>query len=422
MSAVLKTLALGAAAAAGAGAVWLFAPHLLPAGPEAPAAEPAHQAAAAHAPASFTVAPGQVVTVGEMSAAGRIRLGGTVVPEREVSLTAQAPGRVTYVAGEEGDRVSEGDVVIGLDTGALDAQYQAAWADLGQQMAGLENARVQLYQNIYGPATAPMGGAPYAAFDQATTPFYNMFQSFMGGMPGTNGGRPMQTQAQSQRNFATASAARFDYERQMAALAAAQSRLDGLDAQLRDRRAVAPWNGAILTRHVRVGDIVQPGQPLAEFADVDALAVKIDVPVAMVAGLHLGDKVPLTIEGNNLWAPVTQIYPSADAAAHTVPVKMALPAGAPAAPGMYALAWIAQPESGSPADVSPAVPANAIAYRGSLPVAFVLGADGQVEMRVLRLGDQQGDRIAVLSGLKTGEQVVTNPPPGLKSGDRLSGG
>ena len=32
---------------------------------------------------------------------------------------------------------------------------------------------------------------------------------FPGGMPGTNGGRPMQTQAQSQRNFATASAARF---------------------------------------------------------------------------------------------------------------------------------------------------------------------------------------------------------------------
>ncbi|QLQ17948.1 MAG: hypothetical protein HZT43_03430 [Exiguobacterium profundum] len=55
-------------------------------------------------------------------------------------------------------------------------------------------------------------------------------------------------------------------------------------------------------------------------------------------------------------------------------------------------------------------------------MAFVLAADGRVEMRVLRLGDQQGDNIAVLSGLKTGEQVVANPAPGLKSGDRLSGG
>lgn len=421
MSAVLKTLALGAAAAAGAGAVWFLAPDLPSSGPDGQTPAPAHQAAASP-PASFAPAPGQIVTVGEMSAAARIRLGGTVVPSREVGLTAQAPGRVTYVAGEEGDRVGEGEVVIGLDTGALDAQYQAAWADLGQQMAGLENARVQLYQNVYGPATAPMGGAPYAAFDQATTPFYNMFQSFMGGMPGTGGGRPMQTQAQSQRNFATASAARFDYERQMAALAAAQSRLDGLDAQLRDRRAVAPWNGAILTRHVRVGDIVQPGQPLVDFADVDALQVKIDVPVAMVAGLHLGDQVPLTIEGNNLWAPVAQIYPSADAAAHTVPVKLALPEGAPAAPGMYALAWIAQTEAGSPAALSPAVPANAVAWRGSLPVAFVVAPDGRVEMRVLRLGDQQGDNIAVLSGLKTGEQVVANPAPGLKSGDRVTGG
>lgn len=416
MSTISRSLALAGAALVGAAAVIVARPYLHPAEPvgtQPDAPKPV-------AMASFTPAAGQLAAVTEMSAARRIRLGGTVEPDRKVRLSAQAPGRVTFVAGEEGDRVGQGQVVVGLDTDTLDARYRAAWAQLGQQMAGLSNARTQLYHNLYGPTTSPMGGTPQAAFDQASVPFYNMFQSFMGGMPGGPNTGPIQSQARAQRNYATASAARYEYERQLAALSTAQSEVDALDSQYRDRRATAPWNGVILERHVRVGDEVQPGQPLVEFADVDTLVVRIEVPVALVENLNVGDDVPLTIDGNNIWAPVKQIYPSADPSAHTVPVKLALPYGAPAAPGMYALAWIAQTESGSPAPLSPAVPVTAVTYRGSLPLAFVAGADGRVEMRVLRLGDQQGDRVAVLSGVKPGEMVVVNPSPGLRSGHWLT--
>lgn len=418
MSAISRVFALAVAALAGAGAVTIGRPYLFP--------EPhdgqrvASQPPASARVATFRPADGQLVPVSEMSAANRIRLGGTVEPDRTVRLSAQAPGRVNFIAGEEGDRVAEGQIVVGLDTDAIDPEYRAAWAQLGEQMAGLTNARAQLYENVYGPATSPMGGTPQAAFDQASVPLFNMFQGFMPGFPGTPNTRPLQSQAESQRNFATASAARYDYERQLAALSAAQSRLDSLDAQLRDRRAVAPWNGVIMKRFVRVGDQVQPGQPLAEFADVDTLVVRIEVPVEMVENLRLGDRVPLTIAGNNLWAPVTQIFPAADAAAHTVPVKLSLPTGAPAAPGMYALAWIPQSEAGSPNALSPAIPASAVTYRGSLPLAFVAGQDGRVEMRVLRLGDRQGDRVAVLSGVAPGEMVVDRPSPGLRSGHWLA--
>ncbi|ARE40849.1 efflux transporter, RND family, MFP subunit [Rhodovulum sp. P5] len=421
MSAISRIFALAVAALAGAGAVIVARPYLFPEEPSgARSAEgSAHSRPPVYGPA-FAAASGRLVEVSEMSAAQRIRLGGTVEPDRTVRLSAEASGRVTFVAGEEGDRVAEGDIVVGLDTDAIDPQYRAAWADLSEQMAGLANARTQLVNDLYGPTTPPMGGTPQAAFDQAGVPLYNMFQSMMGGMPGTPYSGPMQTQSEAQRNFATASAARYDYERQLAALSAAQSRLDGLDAQLRDRRAIAPWNGVIMKRFVRVGDQVQPGQPVAEFADVDALVVRIDVPVAMVENLHLGERVPLSIAGNNIWAPVKQIYPAADPSAHTVPVKLALPYGAPAAPGMYAVAWIGQEKSGSPSALSAAIPASAVTYRGSLPLAFVAGRDGRVEMRVVRLGDRQGDRVAVLSGLKPGEMVVDTPAPDLKSGQWLA--
>lgn len=370
-----------------------------------------------------------LVPVSQMPAAERIRLGGYVEARRAVQLTAQAPGRVVYVAGDEGERVQGGQVVVALDQDALAPQYRAAWADLGAQMSGQQNAQAQLYQNLYGQRTSPLGGPGYDAYERTTVPIYNMAQSFMGAMlPGLgqgagsplNGG-PMMTQQQAQHDNAANSAARYDYERQLAGLAGAQAHIDQLDAQSRDRRATAPWGGAIMKRYVRVGDMVQPGQPLADLADVDQLAVRIEVPVALVANLKVGDQVPVTLGNSNAWAPIAQIFPGASNDQHTVSVKLALPQGTAAAPGMYALAWIAQPGGGSPSQLTPAIPTSAIVRRGSLPVAFVVNAQGGVEMRVLRLGDAQGSNTAILAGVEPGEMVVNDPSPALRAGSAPNG-
>lgn len=383
--------------------------------------QPAPEASRHAAPAGPREA---LVEVTEMPASARLKVGGSVEPRTTVRLSAQAPGRVTFVAGQEGERVGAGQLVVALDSDAITPEYRAAWSALSGEMADIENAQTQLYHNLYGPKTAsPMGGPGYDAYERMAVPFYNMAQSFFGPMmPGGAGGAPLQTQAQAQRGMPAVNNARADYERRLAGLAGAQSRIDALDARLRDRRAIAPQAGVILKRHVRVGDVVQPGQPLADLADVDQLDVRIEVPATQIGSLHVGDQVPVTVEAQNLWAVVAQIFPAADSAQHTVTVKLALPAGAPVAAGMYAVAWIAQPQGGSPSALTPAVPTSAIAYRGSLPVAFAVDGQGVVEMRVLRLGDVLGDRTAVLSGLRRGDQVVADPSPHLKSGEAVIGG
>jgi len=371
------------------------------------------------------------VEVGRMPAAARLKLGGYVEARTTVKLTAQAPGRVTFVAGQEGERLAAGQVVVGLDDEALKPEYRSAWAALAGDMAQSQNAQNQLYHSIYGQRTSPMGGPAQDAYERMATPLYNMAQGFMGGLfPGMTGGPntpfgsfgPMMTQAQSQKSWPVLNNARADYERQLAALTASQSRIDGLDQRLRDRRAVAPQASVLMTRHVRVGDVVQPGQPLAEIADVDQLDVRIEVPTNLVAQIKIGDQVPVSLSHVNVWAPVVQIFPAADRSQRTVSVKLALPAGSPAAPGMYALAWIAQAGGNTPSAFAPAVPVSAVAHRGSQPLAFVLDGQGRAEMRILRLGDVTGDQVAVLSGLQTGERVVANPAPNLKSGDQLFAG
>lgn len=417
LSAALRFLSFLAAAVLGGVIVWqLGGGH----------GQPPGGAGSDAAPAPGLMRGPATVDITQMPAAARVKLGGYVEPRNVVRLTAQAPGRIVYIAGQEGDRVGAGQVVAALDDDALRPQYRAAWAGLAGDMAGYENAQTQLYHNLYGRQTSPLGGPAYQAYDRSAVPFYNMAQSFMNQFaPGfTNGpnslfgGGPnqfLQSQAEAQRGFPAINNARADYERQMAGMVAGQSRIDQLDAQLRDRRAIAPRAGAILRRYVRVGDMVQPGQPLADVADVDDLDIKLEVPTGLVGQLKLGDQVPVTLGAANIWAPVAQIFPAADAAQRTVTVKLAIPPSARAAPGMYALAWVAQGRNGAGAEVAPAIPNSAIAYRGTLPVAFVVNDRGGVEMRILRLGDSMGDRTAVLSGLQAGDRVVANPSPHLKA-------
>ena len=374
---------------------------------------------------------GSVVEVGRMPAAARLKLGGYVESRNTVKLTAQGPGRVTFVAGQEGDRVNAGQVVVGLDDDSLKPEYRSAWAALAGDMAAQQNAQTQLYHSIYGQPTSPMGGPGQDAYEKMMTPFYNMAQGFMGNMlPGLAGGPgtpfgstgPLMTQQQSQKSWPALNRARADYERQQASLVSSQSRIDSLDQRLRDRRAISPRAGVIMTRYVRVGDVVQPGQPLAELADVDQLDVRIEVPTRLLAQLKVGDQVPVTLSNANVWAPISQIFPAADRSQRTITVKLALPTGAPAAPGMYALAWIAQAGGNSPSDFAPAIPTSAVVNRGSQPLAFVVDGQGRAEMRILRLGDVTGDRVAVLSGLQAGERVVASPAPNLKSGDQIFAG
>jgi multidrug efflux pump subunit AcrA (membrane-fusion protein) len=64
---------------------------------------------------------------------------------------------------------------------------------------------------------------------------------------------------------------------------------------------------------------------------------------------------------------------------------------------------------------------TSLVYRGSLPSVFAVNADGKVELRVIRIGDVQGDRVVVLSGVSAGEKVVTKPSQTMRTGDSIYG-
>jgi multidrug resistance efflux pump len=111
---------------------------------------------------------------GEARSAGILAASGIVEAE-EVSVTAEIGGRVAEVLADEGDSVTEGDVLIRLDDALLraqmaqtDAALEAAEAALAQLEAGASDEDIRQAQALLGQAEVARDGARRALQDAQT--------------------------------------------------------------------------------------------------------------------------------------------------------------------------------------------------------------------------------------------------------------
>lgn len=344
-----------------------------------------------------SVSTEKIVTTEVVQQQSFVMLGGTVVPSRQVTLAAQLPGRVEFLAGTEGTAFNRDTALVALDDDELLAQRRAALAQMQSADAAMRNAGVQYNRELFSPSSRssmPGMGMP-GLFDQMFTRNFSDMMGF------NDSGMERRADLYSRG---------IGMEQARSAFFQARSQLDLVDAKLRDTVGYAPFNGVIVNKMVEVGDTVQPGQPLLTFADTEALQIQLDVPARLMPGVMEQSQVKARLDVHN--APVTvrvaQIYPMADPVRHTVIIKLDLPLNAPAAPGMYA--EVMMPDITAPTTKLPAVPQSAIVRRGSLPAVYVLNDKGQTELRVIRLGQTLGDnRVFVLAGLQGGEKVVDTP-------------
>lgn len=360
--------------------------------------------------------PGGVITVVSRPLGAEVVIGGTVIPYREVTLTAQLPGRVQFIAGEEGDRFRINQVLVALDDDDLLARRRQILAQLQATTYGYTDARLQYAREFWAPGEKlaryfePRRSASMGLFP-------SMFERFFGGGGGYNDtwrawryGNPW---IERQVDLYSRGSRVGQASSQVMAM---RAKIDEIDARLIDTRSIAPFDGVILKKLVEVGDTVQPGQPLLKYADTNDLQIRLDVPARLMPGLHQDMILPATLDVGDLEvnARVAQIFPVADALRHTVTVKLDLPQGVPGGPGMYA--EVAIPDGSVPETNVPVVPSTAIVWRGSLPAVFAVDDSGKPSLRLVRLGQKLGtDLVAVLSGLRAGERILASPPPGMNS-------
>jgi multidrug efflux pump subunit AcrA (membrane-fusion protein) len=348
----------------------------------------------------------QLMTVESAEFGNKIKIGGTVIPYKEVTLSAQVPGRVQYIAGSEGDFFQKNNLLLSIDDDDLVAKRRAALAQLSNAESGLRNARVQYSRELISPRAESLSGMPGLGMP---TLFDNMFTKNMGNMMGV--GNP------DIERYGDLYSSGAQVQNAESMVMKARSGLEELDAKLRDARAIAPFDGKLVRKMVEEGDTVQPGTPLLKFAHTQYLRIQAEVPARLIFGLTKGSLVDVKLDINNSYtkAKVAQIYPVADQQKHTVTVKFDLPEGTPGGPGLYAEVTI----NDTTADrrLVPVIPKDAVIYRGSLPSVYILDEENKAKMRIVRLGsDYDATSVTVLSGIKTGDRIISAPPKTIKSG------
>jgi len=330
-----------------------------------------------------------------------VRLGGSVVPEEIVNLTAQMPGDVSFVAGSEGDPFNKGDALIALDTTSLLAKREQALSQLASAEAGYRNAMVQYNQELSNPnsqANSMLGGAP-----GLFTMFSDPARSMMGqGSPGMERHSTLYSQG-------------IQVETARNSVAQARAALRDLDESLQNAISYAPFDGVILKRMVEQGDIVQPGMPLVSFADITRLQVRVDVPTRLLKVIKAESQVQAQLDGASAPVPVSvdRIFPMTDAGGHTTTVEFGLPQGTEAHSGMYA--EIILPDPGNRVSGLPVIPKSAVVWRGSLPAVFKVADDGSVKLRLIRIDeDASNGTVGVISGIQAGDRILAEPVPGSR--------
>jgi len=111
------------------------------------------------------------------------------------------------------------------------------------------------------------------------------------------------------------------------------------------------------------------------------------------------------LPGKKWVGKVDYVYPRLDPTTHTLKVRLIFHNPREVLkPNMYAHITI----FAAPEEKALAIPREAVIYTGEGARVIVSLGQGQFVAKAVKLGIESGDKIAVLSGLEEGEQVVTS--------------
>ncbi len=283
---------------------------------------------------------------------------GTVVAANGVTVSADMPGIVEQIAFESGQRVNRGDVLVRLDAKQEEAQLAAANAQL--QLSRVELSRAQ--------QMAPQGVIPQSTLDQVSAQYKQ-----------------------------------------------AEARVGEVRASIERKTIRAPFAGTLGIRQIDRGQYLAGGAPVASLQALQPVFVDFSVPQQEIGLMTPGAAVQVTsdaLEGTETGA-IAAVDSVIDEQTRNARVRAAFENRAERLrPGMFVEARLARGASTSVITV----PASAISYAPFGDSVFIVeevkGPDGKpyrgVRQQFVKLGGARGDQVAVLEGVKAGEEVVTS--------------
>lgn len=198
---------------------------------------------------------------------------------------------------------------------------------------------------------------------------------------------------------------------------AAQARAARARRQVADSVVRAPFDGVVVERFVDVGEFVAPGTRIARIVQSDPIRVQLSLPETLVGQVHTGQKIDFSVAilpDEEFSATVRYISPALEERDRSLTLEAVLNGtDARLKPGMFVTAKVAVG-----AEQSLAVPRSALVTDGATPRLFVV-REKQLEVRVVSIGQRDGEWVAVNKGIAGGESVVVQPAADLRDGMRV---
>ncbi len=309
---------------------------------------------------------------------GALSAVGSIAAVRGVAISNESPGVVKKILFESGNMAKPGQVLVELDTSVEQAQLDTAKAQL-------ELAR----QNLSRTRALAEGKA----------------------------------------------VARAQVDADEAQLKSAAAEVAELEAQIERKVVRAPFAGKLGIRSVNLGQYLSPGTSLTTLESLDSVFVDFSLPQQALPSLRTGQPVRVRINAEaeaevkaEVEGTVTAVDPSIDLATRSIRVRASVPNRAQQfRPGMFATVSVVLPER--PAII--AVPMTAIVHAPYGDSVFLVepskdqgAASGappveQVRQQFVQLGEERGDFVEIVEGLKAGVRVVSAGAFKLRNGSKV---
>jgi membrane fusion protein, multidrug efflux system len=301
---------------------------------------------------------------------------GTMAAVQGVTVSADLPGIIERIAFDSGRWVREGEVLALLDTRQERAQLAAVEAQRDLARVNFERMQGLLSERVISRAE----------FDRATA-------------------EQRQTEA----------------------------RVGEIRAAIERKTIRAPFSGILGIRQVNLGQYLSGGDALVTLQSLNPIYVNFGVPQQASGQVRVGRSVRLTVDDRSAVragagvesveyrARVTAVDALVDETTRNIQVQATLanPDGK-LRPGMFVRTEVIFDASSAVV----ALPSSAISYAPYGDSVFVItdleNQNGQtyrgVRQQFVKLGPARGDQIAVVSGIKPGDEVVTSGVFKLRNG------
>ncbi|HKK79356.1 MAG TPA: efflux RND transporter periplasmic adaptor subunit [Phaeodactylibacter sp.] len=340
-------------------AFFIFQDEIL--GEDTPKPEATSSESTGSAPEEAPPIPVEAIVTEASSLRDAISVNGSTVPNEEVAITAEVPGKIEELEFEEGQFVKKGQVLLRLDDEELQAERQRLVVQrrLNQKIAERLKA---LYEKE---------------------------------------GVSLQ-----------------EYEVAAAEVEKTEAEITLLDAQLEKRVIRAPFAGQLGLRMVSEGSYLSPGTPIVQLISTNPIKLEFDVPEKYSRAVEVGSRVEFRLDGSDrrFHANVIAREPNIDPDTRTLRFKATAPnPGGGILPGAFADVQVELEEFAG----TILVPTQAIIPELNNKKVFRY-RNGKAEPAIVETGIRQERYIQVVEGLSAGDTVIITGLLQIKPGDSVT--